>query len=49
MHVVWDTDLYSTLLPAFGAAASRFDYVYPFEDPLLSQIVTALAKEIEGG
>jgi AraC family transcriptional regulator len=49
VHVVWDTDLYSTLLPELGAAASRFEYMYPLEDPLLSQIITTLAQEIEGG
>src|SRR5262249_27365366 len=49
VHVVWDMDLYSTLLPELAAAASGFEYVYPLEDPLLSQIVTTLAQEIEGG
>jgi AraC family transcriptional regulator len=49
VQVVWDTDLYSTLLPELGAAASRFEYLYPLQDPLLSQIVTKLAQETDGG
>jgi AraC family transcriptional regulator len=49
VQVVWDTDLYSSLLPELGAAASRFEFLYPLQDPLLSQIVTTLAQEIEGG
>jgi AraC family transcriptional regulator len=49
VQVVWDTDLYFALLPELGAAASRFEFVYPLHDPLLSQIVTTLAQEIEGG
>jgi hypothetical protein len=48
-HAVWDTDLYSTLLPELGAAASRFEYLGGLQDPLLSQIVTALGQESEGG
>jgi AraC family transcriptional regulator len=48
-HAVWDTDLYSTLLPELGAAASRFEYLGGLQDPLLSQIVKALAQESEGG
>jgi AraC family transcriptional regulator len=47
--VVWDTDLYSALLPELGSAASRFEFLYPLQDPLLSQIVTTLAHEIDGG
>ena len=49
VQVVWDTDLYSALLPELGAAASRFEYLYPLQDPLLSQIITTLAAEIDGG
>ncbi len=48
-QAVWDTDLYSILLPELGAAASRFEYLGGLQDPLLSQIVTALAQESEGG
>ena len=48
-QVVWDTDLYSVLLPELGAAASGFEFLYGLQDPLLSQIVTTLAEEIEGG
>ena len=47
-QVVWDTDLYSTLLPELGAAASRFELHVSLQDLLLSQIVTTLAEEIEG-
>ena len=47
--VVWDADLYSNLLPEFGAAASCFEYQYALQDPLLSQIVTTLTEEVEGG
>ena len=49
MQAVWDTDLYSALLPELKTATSGFEYLYPLEDPLLSQIVTTLAQEIEGG
>jgi len=49
VQVLWDTDLYSTLLPELGAAASRFELLCPLHDPLLSEIVTSLAHEIEGG
>jgi len=49
VHGVWDTYLYSTLLPELAAAASRSGYEYPLEDLLLSQIVTTLVQEIEGG
>jgi AraC family transcriptional regulator len=48
-QVVWDTELYSTLLPELGAATSGFEFLFPLEDPLLSQIVTNLAQRIEGG
>jgi len=49
VHAVWDTDSFSILLPELGAAASRFEYLGGLQDPLLSQIVTALAEESEGG
>jgi AraC family transcriptional regulator len=42
-------DLYSTLLPELGAPVSRFEFLYALQDPLLGQIVTSLAQEIEGG
>ena len=49
IQVSWDTDLYSALLPELGGAASRFEHLHGLQDPLLSQIVTTLAEEIEGG
>jgi hypothetical protein len=49
MHAVWDTDLYSALLPELKTAAHGFEYLYPLQDPLLSQIVTTLVQEIEAG
>ena len=49
VQVLWDTDVYSALLPELGAAPSVFDFLYPFQDPLLAQIITTLAHEIEGG
>src|SRR5262245_44081756 len=49
VQVLWDTDLYSTLLPELGAAASRFELLCPLHDPLLREMVTSLAHEIEGG
>jgi AraC family transcriptional regulator len=49
VQVVWDADLYSVLLPELREAASKFELVYPVQDPLLSQIVTSLAQEIEVG
>jgi AraC family transcriptional regulator len=48
-QVVWDTDLYSTLLPELGAVARRFEFHVSLQDPLLSQIVTTLAEDAEGG
>ena len=48
-QVVWDADLYSTLLPELGAAAPRFEFHVSLQDPLLSQIVTTLAEDTEGG
>jgi AraC family transcriptional regulator len=41
--------MYSSLLPELGASASRFEYLGGLQDPLLSQIVTALAQESESG
>ena len=53
VHAVWDTDLCSALLPelktATSGATSGFEYLYPLQDPLLGQIVTTLAQEIDGG
>jgi AraC family transcriptional regulator len=49
VQVLWDTDLYSALLPELGTAASGFELLSPLQDPLLSQIVTTLAQEIEDG
>jgi AraC family transcriptional regulator len=49
VQVIWDTDLYSTLLPELGAAASRFEFHVSLHDPLLSQLVATLADETEGG
>jgi AraC-like DNA-binding protein len=40
IQALWDTDLYSTLVPELGAAASRFELLCPLHDPLLSQILT---------
>ena len=48
VQVLWDRDLHSVLLPELGAAASEFELLFPFEDPLLSQIVTTLAQETAG-
>ena len=48
VQVVWDTDLYSALLPELGERSPRFDFLYPLHDPLLSQIVTTFAQEIDG-
>ena len=49
VQVVWDTDLYSALLPELGTAASRFEFQVSLQDPLLSQLLTTLADETEGG
>jgi AraC family transcriptional regulator len=49
IQVVWDTDLYSSLLPELGAAASRFELHVSLQDPLLGQLVRTLADETEGG
>ena len=47
-HVLWDTAVYSALLPELAAAVSLFDFVFPFEDPLLGRIVTTLVQESGG-
>ena len=47
--MLWDTDVYSALLPELGAASFAFEFLYPFQDPLLLEIFTTLAYEIEGG
>jgi AraC family transcriptional regulator len=49
VQVLWDTDFYRALLPELGAAASGFEAVVPFEDPLLSRIGMTLAQENDGG
>ena len=49
IQVTWDMDLYSALLPELGESVSRFEHLHGLQDPLLSQIVTSLAREIEGG
>jgi AraC family transcriptional regulator len=49
VQVLWDTDLYSTLLPELGAAVSRFEFHVSLQDPLLSQLAMTLADETEGG
>src|SRR5271156_5725971 len=49
VQVLWDTDVYSALLPELGAAVSGFEFLYPLQDPLLGQIVTTLAQEIDDG
>jgi len=46
---IWDTNLYSELLPELDAAASRFEFLVSLQDPLLGHIVTALAEETENG
>ena len=49
VQLLWGTNLHSSLLPELEAATSRFDFLFPLHDPLLSQIVTTLAQEIDGG
>jgi AraC family transcriptional regulator len=49
VQVLWDKDLYLTLLPEMAAAASGFEALFPFEDLLLSRIAETLAHEIKGG
>jgi AraC family transcriptional regulator len=49
VQLLWDTNFYSSLLPELEAARSRFEFLFPIQDPLLSQIVTTLAQEIGGG
>jgi len=46
-QVLWDTNFYSSLL--LEGATSRFEFLFPLQDPLLSQIVTTLVQEIDGG
>ena len=49
VQAIWDTDLYSTLLPELGAAASQFEFHVSLQDPLLGHLVSTLADETEGG
>jgi AraC family transcriptional regulator len=49
VHAVWDTNLYSALLPELDGLISRLDHFYPSQDALLAEIVTSLAQTIEGG
>jgi AraC family transcriptional regulator len=49
VQVVWDANLYSNLLPELEAEASRFEFHVSLQDPLLSQLVSTLADETEGG
>ena len=49
VQVLWDRNLYSSLLPELGSAASRFEFLYPVQDPLLGEIVMTLAQKTEGG
>jgi AraC family transcriptional regulator len=46
--VMWATDLYSVLLPELGTAASGFEFLFPLQDSLLSQIVRTLSEELDG-
>jgi AraC family transcriptional regulator len=48
-QVLWDTELYSALLPELGTAASGFEFRVGLQDPLLTQIAMRLAHDIEGG
>jgi AraC family transcriptional regulator len=48
-QVVWDMDLYASLLPELGAAASQFEFHVSVQDALLGQLVSTLADETEGG
>ena len=48
-QVVWDTDLYSTLLPEVGEVASRVEFLYSLQDPLLSQIITTRSGSDDSG
>ena len=47
--LAWDTDFHPALLPERGANASRFEPLLGLHDPLLGQIATTLAQEVEGG
>jgi AraC family transcriptional regulator len=49
VQVVWDADLYSSLLPELGATASRLEFQVSLQDPLLNQLITTLADETDGG
>jgi hypothetical protein len=49
LHAVWNTNLYSAVLPELGAAASHFEFRASLQDPLLGHIVSALAEDAEDG
>jgi AraC family transcriptional regulator len=49
VQVVWDANLYSTLLPELEAKASGFEFHVSLQDPLLSQLVSTLADETKDG
>ena len=48
VQVLWDTDLYSILLPELDAATPRFELAVALQDPLLRQIITTLAYDMLG-
>jgi AraC family transcriptional regulator len=49
VQVLWDSELYTTLMPELRGADRQFEYLGASHDPLLAQIVTALSQEIGGG
>jgi AraC family transcriptional regulator len=47
IHVIWDADLYASLLPELRGASLCFEFLSPLHNPLLRDIVVTLAHEIE--
>jgi AraC family transcriptional regulator len=49
VQLIWDMNFYSSLLPELEGATSRFEFLFPLHDPLLSQIIKTLAQEVKDG
>ena len=47
--LAWDSDFHPALLPELGVNVTRFEPLLHLHDPLLGQIATTLAQEVEGG
>jgi AraC family transcriptional regulator len=49
VRVLWDTELYSALLPELGVCAPQFEFLIGLQDPLRAEIVVSLAQKSDAG